>query len=115
MLVHPMTIRKEAKMRKRSVKIILGTLAVSALLGVGVAAAASQPSSASGSAPQATNVASGCCTGDQLRIRARDGTGPRHDQMQSRTHQRLRDGTGPWHGQQSAQNANRAADCPYRS
>jgi hypothetical protein len=115
MLAHPMTIRKEAEMRRRSVKIILGTLAVSALLGVGVAAAASQPSSAGANAPQATNVASGARTGDQIRIRARDGTGPRHDQMQSQTHQRLRDGTGPWHGQQPAQNANRAADCPYRS
>jgi hypothetical protein len=101
-------------MRKRSVKIILGTLAVSAVLGVGVAAAATQPFSTGGNAPQVTNVATGSQTGDQLRIRARDGTGLRHGQMQSRMHQQLRDGTGPWHGQQSAQNGNRGADCPYR-
>lgn len=102
-------------MRKRSVKIILGTLAVSAVLGAGVAVAATQPSWAGGSGTQVTNVAAGAQAGDQLRLRARDGTGPRHDQMQGRAHQQMRDGTGPRHGQQSAQNGNRGADCPYRS
>ena len=102
-------------MGKRSVKIILGVLAVTAVLGVGVAAAATQPSWAGGSGPQVTNVANGVRTGDQLRVRARDGTGPRHDQMHSRLQQRLRDGTGPRHGQQAAPNGNRGADCPYRS
>lgn len=102
-------------MRRRSVRIILATLAVSAVLGVGVAAAATQSSWAGGNGPQVTKVATGTQTGDQLRIRARDGTGPRHDQMQSSTQQRLRDGTGQRHEQQSAQNANRGATCPYRS
>jgi hypothetical protein len=101
--------------RRRNVKIILGTLAVSAVLGVGVAAAATQPSSAVGNGPQVTNVATGTRAADQRPIRARDGTGPRHDQMQSRMGQRLRDGTGPRHDQRSAQNGNRGADCPYRS
>ena len=115
MLLHSMTVRKETKVRKRSVKIILGTLAVTAVLGVGVAAAATRKPAAAGSGPQATKVMTGTRADDQLRIRARDGTGLRHDQMQSRTHQRLRDGIGPRHDQQSAQNANRGANCPYRS
>jgi hypothetical protein len=115
MTVHGITRRKKVKMRKRSVKIILGVLAVTAVLGVGVAAAATQPSWTGGNGPQVTKVLNGVRTGDQVRLRARDGTGPRHDQMQSRMQQRLRDGTGPRHGQQSAPNGNRGADCPYRS
>jgi hypothetical protein len=114
MAVHQKTKEKRVKMRKRSVKIILGTLAVSVVLGAGVAVAATQPW-AGGSGAQVTNVAAGAQAGDQHRLRARDGTGPRHDQMQGRTHQQLRDGTGPRHGQMSAQNGNRGADCPYRS
>lgn len=102
-------------MRKRTVKIMLGTLAVSGVLGVGVAAAAGQPSWADANGPQVAATATTMRTGDQLRIRAHDGTGPRHDQLQSRTQQRLRDGTGPRHGQQAAQAGNRSATCPYRS
>jgi flagellar basal body-associated protein FliL len=115
MTVHRITRRKKVKMRKRSVKIILGVLAVTAVLGVGVAAAATQPSWGGGNGPQVTRVLNDTRTGDQVRLRACDGTGPRHDQMQSRMQQRMRDGTGPRHGQQSAPNGNRGADCPYRS
>ena len=45
-------------MRKRSVKIILATVAVVGVLGVGVAVAATNPPSWAGHGPYATNTAS---------------------------------------------------------
>ncbi len=102
-------------MRKRSVKIILGTLAASAVIGVGVAAAANPPSWAGGAGPQVSKVANGTRTGDGVRLRERDGTGPRHEQMQKQMQQRMRDGTGPRHGHQAMGNGTRGASCPYSS
>ncbi len=105
-------------MRKRSVKIILATVAVVGVLGVGVAVAATNPpSSWAGHGPYATNTATGTQDAVRDRVRARDGTGPHHPQAQNGTRQgfRLRDGTGPRHGQQGAGQGNRGADCPYRS
>ena len=104
-------------MRKRNVRIILAGVAVSAVLGVGVAAAAtSQSSWTSGQGAQMTNAAGTTRNGDGLRMRARDGTGPRHLQTQGAAQQglRARDGTGPRHQQRGAGTGNRA-DCPYRT
>lgn len=104
-------------MRKRNVKIILGTVAVTAVLGVGVAAAAtSQSNRSSGQGAQMTNAAGTTRNGDGLRMRARDGTGPRHSQTQGAARQglRARDGTGPRHQQRAAGTGSRA-DCPYRT
>jgi hypothetical protein len=104
-------------MRKRNVKIILGTVAVSAVLGVAVAAAAtSQSNWTSGQGAQMTNAAGTTGNVDRLHLRARDGTGPRHSQTQSAARQglRARDGTGPRHQQGAAGTGNRA-DCPYRT
>jgi hypothetical protein len=101
-------------MNKRTIMIILATIAVIAVVGVGVAAAASGPPSWAGNAPVATN-ASGTADTVRDRVRARDGTGPHHGQAQNDARQglRSRDGTGPRHGQQAGQ-GNRGADCPYR-
>ena len=75
-------------MRKRNVRIILAGVAVSAVLGVGVAAAAtSQSSWTSGQGAQMTNAAGTTRNGDGLRMRARDGTGPRHLQTQGAAQQ----------------------------
>jgi hypothetical protein len=103
-------------MRKRSFKIVLIALAATAVLGVGVAVAASSPSWAGGGSAQTTQVTPGSGPTNGMQLRARDGTGPRHSQNQThRGQQRLRDGTGPRHDQRSAPNANRGANCPYRS
>jgi hypothetical protein len=102
-------------MRKRSFKIVLMALAITAVLGVGVAVAASSPSWGSGGSAQATQVTRGSGATNGMQLRARDGTGPRHSQNQTQRGQRLRDGTGPRHDQRSAPNANRGANCPYRS
>jgi hypothetical protein len=101
-------------MRKRSFKIILIALAVTAVVGVGAAVAASSPSWAGGGSALATPVTTGSGMTYGIQRRARDGTGPRHSQNQSQLQQRLRDGTGPWHAQR-APGANRSANCPYRS
>jgi hypothetical protein len=103
-------------MRKRNVKIILAAGAVSAVLGVGVAAAATNQSSwSSGQGAQMTNAAGTAGNGDRLHMRARDGTA-RHSQAQGGARQglRARDGTGPRHEQRAA-DAGARADCPYRS
>jgi hypothetical protein len=102
-------------MRKRSFKIVLLALAITAVLGVGVAVAASSPSWAGGGSAQATQVTRGGGATNGMQLRARDGTGPCHSQNQTQRGQRLRDGTGPRHDQRSAPNANRGANCPYRS
>ncbi|HET8980839.1 MAG TPA: hypothetical protein VFN87_21990 [Solirubrobacteraceae bacterium] len=103
-------------MLRRNGKIILGVLGASAVLGVGVAAA-DPPSWAGADGPQVTRVATATTTraGDRMQLRARDGTGMRHDRDQTRLHQRLHDGTGPRHQQQADRTGNRGADCPYRS
>ena len=92
-------------MGKWNTKIIAGTVAVTAVLGAGVAtaAAAGPPNPVAGNGAQATHVARANGTTDRLQTRARDGTGPRHDQTRTGTqqHLQLRDGTGP--------------NCPYRS
>ncbi len=102
-------------MSKRTIMIILATVAVIAVVGVGVAAAASGPPSWAGKGPVATST-NGKTDTVRDGIRARDGTGPHHPQSGNGTHQglQLRDGTGPRHGQQAGQ-GNRGADCPYRS
>ena len=83
-------------MRKRTIKIILAAVAVTAVLGVAVAAAATTQSSwTGGRGAQMTNTDRTTRNGDRLHLRARDGTGPRHEQRAA--------GTG-----------NRS-DCPYRS
>jgi hypothetical protein len=102
-------------MRKRSFKIVLLALAITAVLGVGVAVAAGSSSWASGGSAQATQVMRGGGATNGMQLRARDGTGPRHSQNQTQRGQRLRDGTGPRHDQRSAPNADRGANCPYRS
>jgi hypothetical protein len=98
-------------MRKRSFRVVFIALAVTAVLGVGVAVAASSPSWGGAGGAQATQV----MRGGGAALRARDGTGPRHSQNRTQRGQRLRDGTGPMHDQRSAPNVNRGADCPYRS
>ena len=94
-------------MRKRNVKIMLGTIAASGVLGVGIAAAANQPSSTSGNGPQVTNVDTATPSTGRIQPRACDGTGPRHAQAQAQTSAkhglRARDGTGPRHAQAQAQ------------
>ena len=65
-------------MRKRTVKIILATVAVVGVLGVGVAVAATNPPSWAGHGPYATNAASATQDAVRDRVRARDGTGPHH-------------------------------------
>ena len=110
-------------MRKRNVKIMLGTIAASGVLGVGIAAAANQPSSTSGNGPQVTNVDTVTPSTGRIQLRARDGTGPRHANAQAQAQAqtgakhglRARDGTGPRHEQQAARAGNRSASCPYRS
>jgi len=102
-------------MRKRSFKIVLLALAISAVLGVGVAVAASSPSWAGGGSAQPTQVTRGGGATNGIQLRARDGTGPRHSQNQTQRGQRLCDGTGPRHDQRSALNANPRASCPYSS
>ena len=104
-------------MRKRNVKIMLGTIAASGVLGVGIAAAANQPSSTSGNGPQVTNVDTATPSTGRIQPRACDGTGPRHAQAQASAKHglRARDGTGPRHEQQAARAGNRSASCPYRS
>ena len=104
-------------MRKRSVKIILATVAVVGVLGVGVAVAATNVPSWAGHGPYATNAASGTQDAVRDRVRARDGTGPHHAQAQSGAGRglRLRDGTGPRHDQRAGAQGSRGADCPYRN
>jgi hypothetical protein len=106
---------KEVQMSKRTIMIILATVAVIAVVGVGVAVAAGGPPSWAVNGPVVTN-ASGAADAVRDRVRARDGTGPHHAQAQNDVRQglRLRDGAGPRHGQQAGQ-GNRGADCPYRS
>ncbi len=66
-------------MRKRTIKIILAAVAVTAVLGVAVAAAATNQSSwTGGRGAQMTNTDRTTRNGDRLQLRARDGTGPRH-------------------------------------
>ena len=97
-------------MRRRSLKLILTTTAAVGVLGAGVAVAADPPTCPYGNTPQAGQVTNAQRSGDQLRLRKRDGTGPRHAQQQSRDRDRdrdcagacgqqlrLRDGTGPRH------------------
>ena len=64
-------------MRKRTIKIILAAVAVTAVLGVAVAAAATNQSSwTGGRGAQMTNTDRTTRNGDRLHLRARDGTGP---------------------------------------
>ena len=104
-------------MRKRNVKIILGTVAVSAVLGVGVAAAAtSQSNWTSGQGAQMTNAAGTTGNVDGLlcvRVTARVRV-TRRPRAAARQGLRARDGTGPRHQQRAAGTGNRA-DCPYRT
>jgi ferric-dicitrate binding protein FerR (iron transport regulator) len=96
MAVHQLSDRRRPEMRKRTIKLVLAVVAVIAVLGVGVAVAATNQSSWSGGrGAQMTNADRTTRTGDRRHLRARDGTGPRHEQRAA--------GTG-----------NRA-DCPYRS
>ncbi len=103
-------------MSKRTIMIILATVAVIAVVGVGVAAAASGPPAGVGHGPYATNASGTVTDAVRDRVRARDGTGPHHPQGWNGARQglRLRDGTGPRHGQQAGQGY-RGADCPYRN
>ena len=104
-------------MRKRTVKIILAALAVTAVLGVAVAAAATNQSSwTGGRGPQMTNIERTTRNGDGRHVRARDGTGLRHSQVRAGAGQGMgaRDGTGPRHDPRAAGPGNRS-DCPYRS
>lgn len=104
-------------MRKRTIKIILAAVAVTAVLGVAVAAAATNQSSwTGGRGVQMTNTDRTTRNGDRLHLRARDGTGLRHSPARAGAGQGVgaRDGTGPRHEQRAAGTGNRS-DCPYRS
>ncbi len=80
----------------RSAKIILATGCAVGVLGAGVAVAADPPTCPFGNTPQATSAQTRTDR-TQMRLRQRDGTGPRHAQRQG------------------AGQGNRGADCPYRS
>lgn len=83
-------------MRRRAT-LILSTVAATAVIGAGVAVAADPPTCPYGNTPRSEQVAPRTDRdGDQLRLRKRDGTGPRHEQRGHRA-------------------GNRGADCPYRS
>ncbi len=98
-------------MRRLTAKIMITAVAVLGVLGVGVALAASSGSGTCpyGNTPQAGKVAPAKAA-DQTRdrLRKRDGTGPRHQQMSARRDTRGANGQGAGPG-------NRGADCPYRS
>ena len=97
-------------MRHLNAKLILTTVAITGVIGAGVAVAADPPTCPYGNTPQAGQKAPARTNGDgtQLRLRKRDGTGPRHAQRATRE----RSGNGPRHQQGPG---NRGADCPYRS
>ena len=104
-------------MRKRTVKIILAAVAVTAVLGVAVAAAATTQSSwTGGRGAQMTHIDRTTRNGDGRHVRARDGSGLRHSQARAGAGQGAgaRDGMGPRHDQRAAGLGNRS-DCPYRS
>ena len=98
-------------MRRITAKIMVTAVAVAGVVGVGVAFAAGSGSGTCpyGNTPQAGKVAP-ARTGDQARdrLRKRDGTGPRHEQMSARRDARTGTGRGAGPG-------NGGADCPYRS
>ena len=97
-------------MRHRNAKIILATMAITGVVGAGVAVAADAPTCPYGNTQKAAQnaPARGNGNGTQLRLRERDGTGPRHAQRSARN----RAGNGQ---RQHQGPGNRGANCPYRS
>jgi hypothetical protein len=97
-------------MRHPNTKIILATVAITGVVGAGVAVAADAPTCPYGNTPKAAQNAPARGNGDgtQLRLRERDGTGPRHAQRGA--HDRSGHGQRQHHGV-----GNRGANCPYRS
>jgi hypothetical protein len=102
--------RQEVDMRRLNAKLIITTVAITGVIGAGVAVAADQPTCPCGNTPQAGQKAPERSDGDgtQPRLRKRDGTGPRHAQRAAGE----RPGNGP---RQQQGPGNRGADCPYRS
>ncbi len=95
-------------MLRRSVKIMLATGGIVAVLGTGVAVAADTPVCPFGNTPQATSTAQPDRDRTQQQLRKRDGTGPRHAQQV----QRRGSGSGQVPGRGPG---DRDANCPYRS
>ena len=98
-------------MLRRNAKILLATAAVLGVLGAGVAVAADQSTCPYGNTPRAGQTATG--TGDQDRLRKRDGTGPRHAQ---RAQQGAKQQRGQGQGRRlGPRDGSGNPDCPYRS
>jgi len=90
-------------MRHSKLNIVAATVAITGVVGAGVAVAADAPACPYGTTPQAAQKAPARGSGDrtQLRLRERDGTGQRRAQHNGR-----RQGGGP---------GSHGAVCPYRS
>jgi hypothetical protein len=94
-------------MLRRSVKIMLATGGIVAVLGTGVAVAADPPVCPWGNTPQSTSATQPDRDRTQQRLRQRDGTGPRHAQQV----QQRRSGNAQAPGRGAG---NGGASCPYR-
>ena len=104
-------------MLRRSTRTILVTAGVVSVLGAGVAVAADTPTCPYGNTPRAAQTQSAAGDTTRLRLRERDGTGPRHEQRsQRRAGGRQARGQGRHHGQgHGARDGSGNPTCPYRS